>query len=77
MIQTATEPDPLLRRHRRRRTVRANFKVPAVVMDRFVAIADARGLELGELLTRALAAFLREAREGKTQQASTEHRRHG
>jgi hypothetical protein len=76
MIQTATEPDPLLRRHRRRKTVRANFKVPAVVMDRFVAIADARGLELGELLARALAAFLREAREGKTQRA-TEHRRHG
>jgi hypothetical protein len=45
-------------------------------MDRFVAIADARGLELGVLLTLALAAFLREAREGKTRQA-TEHWRHG
>jgi hypothetical protein len=74
MIQTATEPDPLLRRHRRRRTVRANFKVPAVVMDRFVAVANTRGLELGELLERALHAFVREA---KTQQLSTEHRRHG
>ena len=51
-------PPPVIQRRRRTgRNVQFNIKVTQETVDRFTAIADARGLVFGELLALALDAF--------------------
>jgi hypothetical protein len=50
-----------VRRHRDGRNVQLSLKVSAGVKEQFTAVAAAHGLAFGELLERALDAFVREA----------------
>ena len=56
------EPKPARRRGRPRtgRSVQFNMKVTQATADRFIRLADERGLVFGEMLDRALDAFERE-----------------
>ena len=49
-------------RHRAGRNVQLSLKVSAGVKEQFTAVAAAHGLAFGELLDRALAAFVQEAK---------------
>ena len=53
-----------MRRHRAGRNVQLSLKVSAGVKEQFTAVAAAHGLAFGELLERALDAFVREAETG-------------
>ena len=53
---------PPMRRHHAGRNVQLSLKVSAGVKEQFTAVAAAHGLAFGELLERALDAFVREAR---------------
>ena len=53
---------PPVRRHRAGRNVQLSLKVSAVVKEQFTAVAAAHGFAVGELLERALDAFVREAK---------------
>ena len=52
----------LVRLHRAGRNVQLSLKVSAGVKEQFTAVAAAHGLAFGELLERALDAFVREAK---------------
>ena len=54
-------PKPV-RRHRAGRNVQLSLKVSAGVKEQFTAVAAAHGFAFGELLERALDAFVREAK---------------
>ena len=54
-------PEPV-RRHRAGRNVQLSLKVSAGVKEQFTAVAAAHGHAFGELLERALDAFVREAK---------------
>jgi hypothetical protein len=54
-------PKPV-RRYRPSRNVQLSLKVSAVVKEQFTAVAAAHGFAVGELLERALDAFVREAK---------------
>jgi hypothetical protein len=54
-------PKPV-RRHRAGRNVQLSLKVSAGVKEQFTAVAAAHSLAFGELLERALDAFVREAK---------------
>ena len=51
-----------VRRHRAGRNVQLSLKVSAGVKEQFTTIAATHGLAFGELLERALEAFVREAK---------------
>ena len=51
-----------MRRHRAGRNVQLSLKVSAGVKEQFAAVVAAHGLAFGELLQRALDAFVREAK---------------
>jgi hypothetical protein len=57
-------PKPV-RRHRAGRNVQLSLKVSAGVKEQFTAVAAAHGLAFGELLERALDAFVREEGRAK------------